>query len=182
MFMVPAARTGGGGPTAAGTPPPACPPSAWQRSPREAPRLTLRTARAAPWPGLPTARRGPGHGAQAQQTRLQERLGRPKFLPSFGPPEMAVGVRHFRPRARGRRGGAPGWLLAPPSTLCGAGLRGDADGDPGDRAAAGSSFPSLDELRQSSGSALPLLDDPVSPKCEPRRPRSRRCQAVGSVV
>lgn len=46
----------------------------------------------------------------------------------------------------------------------------------------GSSFPSLDELRQSSGSALPLLDDPVSPKCEPRRPRSRRCQAVGSVV
>ena len=50
-------------------------------SPREAPRLTLRTARAAPWPGLPTARRGPGHGARKQWKGAAGHLGGSKFLP-----------------------------------------------------------------------------------------------------
>lgn len=57
-----------------------------------------------------TGHRSSGDGGQRY-------LGSSKFLPSFTPPEMALGLRHFRPLARGRRGGAPGWPPGLPFTL-----------------------------------------------------------------
>lgn len=90
---------------AAGTTPPACPPRP-VRSPREAPRLRLRTARAAPWPGLPTARRGPGHGHGAAEGAAD--LQRLKFLPSVQAgrkwPGGALRLQHQRSRPGGGRG------------------------------------------------------------------------------
>lgn len=65
----------------------------------------------------------PGHGAQEEQRPWQERLGSSKFLPSFGPPEMALGLRHFRPLARGLRGGALTGLLPRPQTVGGGARR-----------------------------------------------------------
>lgn len=92
-------------------------------SPREASRLTLRRAGAAPWPGLPTAPRCRATGHRSSGDPRQERLCSSKFLPSFGPPEMALDLRHFRPLARGRRGGAPKGRLPRPLPSVGRGKK-----------------------------------------------------------
>lgn len=71
-------------------------------------------------PGLPHgqgfrrlgAARATGHRSSGE--RWQRCLGSSKFLPSFGPPEMALDLRHFRPLERGwgagRQAGLPGPL------------------------------------------------------------------------
>lgn len=178
MFMVPGARAGGGAPDRGWVDASARPPSARPGSPREA-RASHRRRRGQPH-GRGSRRLGRARatGHRSSGDGQQGSLCSFKFLPSFGPPEMALGVRHFRPLARGRRGGAPGGLRRGPCT--GGERRGAA---PGPRVTALLPTPSvsrchsLDAIKSARGFALPMLDDPLPPNVNPGGPRAGELQS-----